>query len=160
MENNVEKCYEILEKKEFYNDDIFERVFRYSFLYFDKFSEIAKKSPGLFPVDDKLLDKITPKNIFHYIKKIFCYDGTIFEKKTGEFPDDESWWFVCELKYDTCNLYAYYDANCSYTGFSACGEHSFYVSSDLKNLITYALTDYRRSEIISQKKKFNHVTAI
>lgn len=88
-----------------------------------KISEITK------PLDDNLTyeDCVDfPNNI----KTLFwTFEGT---------NDEESWRCFCQLNND---LYAFYIAECDYTGFGCQGSMELYISSDFSKIIEKAMSD-------------------
>ena len=127
----------------------FKKTFSYPFneFYGSTFFDIKKNSPFLDSIDDEILKNFTPNTIYNY--RILYYNGDEHDGKSC--PGDKGpWSFICEFSYDNEIFYGFYDASCSYTGFDACGEMSFYNSKDLKNLITYAIGNYERDRIFGK----------
>lgn len=124
------------------------KIFSYPFdeFYGESFLEINKTSPFIGSADDEILRDLTPKNIYDYIDKIFYCDGNEHDGK--DYPGDSKWVLIFEFSYKNEKFYGYYEANCSYTGFSAHGDMVFYSSKDIKNLITFAMGKFLRSKIL------------
>lgn len=145
----MNECYEILNRNNFPHDDIFISTFKYPFSDVGNFSSIKKISPMLFDVKNNIIKKLNGENFFSYITKINYFNGLVFNG--NGFPgEDGNWELICELKVDNFIFYGYYSSHCCYTGFEACGSHMFYVSTDLKNLVFYALEDCVREAIINK----------
>lgn len=147
MEDNTDKCYEILNKNNIMNDDIFMNTFKYPFDNIYSFLEITQKSPMLWDVNNNIIQKLNSDNFFSYVTKIYYFDGYIYDH--GVCPGDNDWYLVCELMVDELIFYCYYYSHCCYTGFEACGWHKFYFSTDLKNLVCYGLQNNVRTNIIN-----------
>lgn len=55
--------------------------------------------------------------------------------------DDTPWFLLCKLN---SSLYVAFDAHCTYTGFSTCGNIKITVSRSLERLVRFGLTDVQR----------------
>lgn len=152
-EEQILKCYELLNNSNEINNDIFANTFKYPFDFIEgNFSKILRKSPMLYNVDNNTIKKLNSKNFFSYITKIHYFSGIIHDIDDG-CPGDNSWYLICELKVDNVIFHCYYASYCCYTGFEVSGSHNLYSSTDLKNLVFYALEDCVRTDIINAFNK-------